>query len=170
MIEFLSIFATWQFLVLCLGIAAVTFVFRTTIEYAILNNPSMPGNSHSRFWRDFILVIFPVILGVVFAFTGKSFPYPEAIYEPYSRLLFSASAGLLSPTAYRVIKALFWRHAGQEPQVQNPYGPVFPQNPFQNPVFPQNPFQNPIFPQNSVTPTDQPSADDSGTDPSEPKV
>ena len=166
--ELLSIFITWQFLVLCLGIAAVTFVFRTTIEYAILNNPKMPGNSHSRFWRDFILVIFPVILGVVFAFAGKSFPYPEAIYEPYGRLLFSASAGLLSPTAYRVIKALFWRNAGQDPPNPQPYNPYFPSNPFpQNPIFPQNS----IFPQNPVIPgMDQSTADDSNRDPSEPKL
>lgn len=173
--ELLSIFITWQFLVLCIGIAAITFVFRTTIEYFILNNPRMPGNSKSRFWRDFVLVIFPIVVGVLFAFVGKSFPYPQAIYEPYARVLFTASAGLLSPTAYRVIKALLWRNAGgQDPPNPSPYGPFFPSNPFpQNPVFPQNPGfpQNPIFPQNPVIPgMEQPPVDYNNIDPTEPKV
>jgi hypothetical protein len=173
--DLLSIFITWQFLVLCVGIAAVTFVFRTTIEYFILNNPRMPGNSHSRFWRDFILVIFPIFVGVLFAFVAKSFPYPQAIYEPYARILFTASAGLLSPTAYRVIKALLWRNAGGEQPQQPPYNPFFPQNPNfpSNPMFPSNPNfpQNHIFPQNPIIPGMDPMSNDVGSeDPSDPKI
>jgi len=187
MTEFLSIFLTWQFLVLCVGIAAITFVIRTIIEYFILNNPRMPGNSQSRFWRDLALVILPIGLGILFAVFGKSFPYPEAISEPYSKFLFSSSAGLLSPTLYRVIKALFWKPTGIDYNpipypVYNPQiNPVYPVNPTPNP-FPINPFPNnsngPVLNNNfSSPPSPQPpvhplskTADDPSTDPIEPKI
>lgn len=112
--DVLSIFITWQFLVLCIGITAITAVIRTVVEYTILNNPKMPGNSNSKFWRDFFLVLLPIGLGVGFTWVGKTFPYPSVIVEPYSRFLFTSSAGLLSPTLYRVIKAMFWKTAGND--------------------------------------------------------
>lgn len=128
--ELLSIYLTWQFVVLCGGIAAITFLIRTTIEYFILNNPRLPGNSQSRFWRDFALVILPILLGILFAIFGKSFPYPTPLNEPYSKFLFSSSAGLLSPTLYRVIKALLWKSTLDNNQPYQPY-PLF-QNPSNN--------------------------------------
>jgi hypothetical protein len=120
--EFLAVFLTWQFLVLCVGIAAITFVIRTLVEYFILNNPKMPGNSSSRFWRDVALVILPILLGIVFPLIGRDFPYPLAIVDSSSKFLFSSSAGLLSPTLYRVIKALLWKNVSETaPQVVEQY-------------------------------------------------
>ena len=142
--EFLAIFITWQFLVLCLGIAAVTFIVRTIVEFAILNNPRMPGNSSSRLWRDVILVILPILLGILFFFVGKSFAYPTAITESYGKFLFSAVAGLLSPTLYRVIKAMLWNQANINP-TPSPYTPNFPPNPSPFPLFPPTNDPN-IFP------------------------
>ncbi len=116
--EFLSIFLTWQFLVLCVGIAAITFVIRTLIEYMILNNPKMPGTSQSRFWRDFVLVVLPIVLGMLFPFVSSDLSYPALVQDNASKFLFSASAGLLSPTLYRVIKALLWKNVSENsPQI-----------------------------------------------------
>ena len=120
--EFLSIFVTWQFLILCIGISAATFIIRTIIEFFILNNPKLPGNSQSRFWRDLVLVLLPLVLGIVFDFVAKSFPYPDAIVDPYSKFLICISAGLLSTTVYRVIRALLWQKVG----ITDPEIPVIP--------------------------------------------
>lgn len=114
--EFLAVFLTWQFVLLCLGIAAVTFLVRTLVEYFVLDNPNMPGNSKSRFWRDVFLVMFPVILGIAFPWIGKSFPYPLQIHDPYSKILFCSVAGFFSPTLYRVIKAMLWKEVSPDPQ------------------------------------------------------
>lgn len=119
----LSIFVTWQFLVLCIGITAITFIFRTTIEYFILNNPKMPGSSGSRFWTDLALPLFPIIVGMIFVFIAKSFPYPSVMTEEYSKFLFSISAGLLSPTLYRVIKALLWKDVNNGIPSTSSYNP-----------------------------------------------
>jgi hypothetical protein len=131
--EFLSIFLNWQFLVLCGGIAAVTFVIRTTVEFAILDNPHMPGSRESRFWREFVLVILPIVLGFIFPVIARSFTYPDVIHDIYSKFLFSASAGLLSPTLYRVIKALMWKNVGDtQPLAPLPPLPVLPVPVIQN--------------------------------------
>lgn len=116
--ELLSIYLNWQFIVLCVGISAICFIVRTIVEYAILNNPNLPGDSKNKFWRDVFLVLFPVLCGMAFPFIAKTFPYPAVVTETYSKFLFSASAGLLSPTAYRVIKALLWKNVSETaPQV-----------------------------------------------------
>lgn len=134
--EFLSIFLTWQFVLLALGISAITYVIRTIIEYCVLNNPKMPGNSASRFWRDFVLVLLPVALGMIFPLVGKSFPYPQIIHEAYSRFLFGSTAGLLSPILYRVIKAMLWRNASSNQPP--PYFPGFPVSPSNDtPILPK---------------------------------
>lgn len=120
--ELLSIFATWQFILLCTGISAFCFFVRTIIESMILNNPNMPGNSKSKFWRDVFLVLLPVVCGFVFPLFAKTFIYPVALTDIYSKFLFSSSAGLIAPTAYRVIKALLWKNVSDSaPEVVNQF-------------------------------------------------
>lgn len=177
--EFLSIFITWQFLVLCIGIAAVTFVIRTIIEFAILDNPHMPGNRASKFWREVVLVILPIVLGVVFAAVGKSFPYPAVISEAYSKFLFSASAGLLSPTLYRVIRALLWKNTTGE-QPMPPFQPI-PGLPAVDPnviagMVPNIPNVFPVVDSTTINPNQsvtvnlvQPTSDDLNKEPGEPE-
>lgn len=144
----LSLFLTWQFIALCVGITAVTFIFRTVVEYLVLNNPKLPGNSASRFWRDLALPLFPVLLGILFAISAKSFPYPGVINEFYSKFLFGISAGLFSPTLYRVIKAFLWKNAsnavsvfpviGGTPNVLPPNGEIVtPSTPAVEPAEPK---------------------------------
>lgn len=163
--EFLSIFITWQFLVLCVGITAITFIFKTIIEYSILNNPNMPGNSRSRFWRDLVLPLLPIILGVLFAIFAKSFPYPAVMTEIYSKFLFGISAGLLSPTLYRVIRAMLWKNVGNNDT---------PISPFPQPVFPTNTTEVNPTDTNPVSPTSQSEINSAGSgsdsDSSEPKI
>lgn len=125
--EFLSIFITWQFVLLCMSISAVTFFIRTIIEFTILDNPKMPGNSRSKFWRDCFLVLLPIVLGFLFPILGKTFPYPNQIVEPYSKFLFTSAAGLISPTLYRVIKALLWQNIpGGVQQIVQQINPMAP--------------------------------------------
>jgi len=165
--EFLSIFITWQFLVLCIGIAAVTFVFRTIIEFVILDNPRMPGNRTSKFWRDVVLVILPILLGATFAIVDTSFPYPAVISESYSKFLFSSSAGLLSPTLYRVIKALLWKNTTVVNDRPAPfYFPTDPNVQVIDPVTQTDPITGLV--QSVIVNIKPPTADDVNKEPSEP--
>lgn len=103
----LAVFISWQFLFFCLGIAALTFVFRKLLEFTILDNPSLPGNRNSRVWRELILPILPVIFGGFAGYLAKMYPYPMGLVNSsYGRISFGLVAGLLSGLIYRVIFAI----------------------------------------------------------------
>lgn len=102
---FLAIFS-WQFLLFCLGIAGVTFVVRKVVEYFVLDNPKMLGNSSSKLWRELLLPIGPVVGGALVGLVAAKYPYPEGINSVSGRVIFGLVAGLLSGLVYRVIAGM----------------------------------------------------------------
>jgi hypothetical protein len=103
----LSIFLTWQFIIFCLGLAAITFILRKIFEYFVLSNPKLPGTKNSLLWRGLLLPIAPVVNGGIAAYFAKEFPYPEDLgSSSYGRVSFGLVAGLLSGLVYRVIVGL----------------------------------------------------------------
>lgn len=95
---------SWQFLIFCLAIAAITFVIRRIVEY-ILDNPKIPASKTSKLWTELILPIMPVILGCVAGIVSKQYPYPTGLELTSGRIAFGLVAGLLSTLVYRVINA-----------------------------------------------------------------
>lgn len=105
--ELLKIFLSWQFMIFCLGLAAVGFIMRKIVEYTVLDNPRMPGNKNSMIWRTLILPIAPVITGAVAGYLAKNYPYPDGLgASEYGRISFGLVAGLLSGLVYRVINEI----------------------------------------------------------------
>jgi hypothetical protein len=96
---------SWQFVLFCLGIAAVTFVLRKAIEFFVLDNPKMPGTRASKFWNEFLLPVFPVVFGCLVGLFAKQYPYPDSLTSTSSHLTFGLVAGLFSGLVYRVAKA-----------------------------------------------------------------
>jgi uncharacterized membrane protein len=98
--DLLSQLFSWQFMLFCLGIAAITFVVRSTVEhtYVIL--------AQKKIWKELILPIFPVITGALIGAAATSYPYPEGFDSTSGRTMFGLVAGLLSGLLYRVIKSL----------------------------------------------------------------
>jgi len=84
----------------CLGIAAITFVVRSTVENAFVRL------SEAKIWKELILPIFPVIMGAIISAFATSYPYPEGFDSTSGRTMFGLVAGLLSGLLYRVIKSL----------------------------------------------------------------
>jgi len=97
---------SWQFLLFCLGIAAITFVIRKIVEFAILDNPKMPGNRFSKVWRELLLPIGPVFTGAIVAVLASKYPYPSEITSISGRFLFGLVAGFLSGLVYRIISGM----------------------------------------------------------------
>lgn len=101
----LQILMSWQFIIFSLGIVAITSIFRTLIEYLLANVKIM--TNESKLWKDLILPVFPVVLGLVAGIVMKEYPYPTGISSRDSRIIFGLVAGLLSTLIYRIVKALF---------------------------------------------------------------
>lgn len=96
----------WQFVFFALAIAAMTFVVKTVIEFAI-DNPNIPTgnmNKESRFWREVFLPISPVLIGAIAGFCVQVYPFPEGIESASARVMFGMVAGLLSGLLFRIIK------------------------------------------------------------------
>lgn len=111
----LQIFLSWQFVVFSLAIASIIFVIRTTVEYFIKNTKF----STKKMWQDLFLPILPVLIGALFAFLVKSYPYPNNLTSTGNRVVFGVVAGLLSGLLYRVIKSLVSQKIGSESEPKN---------------------------------------------------
>lgn len=104
--ELLSALLSYQFVLLCLAIAAVTYVIRLLVEFFILDNPKMPGTRASKLWRDVLLPIAPYVNGILIGVFIKSGIYPNVIASTGSRIEFALVAGSLSGLVYRVISGV----------------------------------------------------------------
>lgn len=91
-------FLSWQFVFFSLGVMAVIFVLRTTLEYCFSSLKT------SNLWNSLILTISPVILGGLMAFLLKAYPYSTGLTSSGDHILFGAIAGLFSGLIFRVVK------------------------------------------------------------------
>lgn len=97
---------SWQFVLFCLAISAMVFVFRSFIEYGIENWTYL--STTSKLWNKLILPILPIVLGTLSALIAKKYPYPDELHTISARVAFGLVAGLFSGLVYRIIKgALF---------------------------------------------------------------
>lgn len=94
---------SYQFILFCLCLAAITYVLRLTVQFFILDNPQMPGSRASAFWKELLLPIAPVVNGAVLGFLVKGSIYPEIVIDKAGRVMFGLVAGLLSGLVYRVV-------------------------------------------------------------------
>lgn len=97
---------SWQFILFCLGIAALTFVVRKVVEF-ILDNPKVPASKTSKFWTELFLPVLPIILGLILAILAKQYPYPMTdSASGLVRGFFGAVAGMFSGLIYRIMSGM----------------------------------------------------------------
>lgn len=93
-------FLTWQFVMFSLFVAAIMFVLRTIVEFAI------PKAKTSALWNSLLLMILPVILGGFLGWIFKAYPYSTGLDTQLDHLAYGSVAGLLSTILFKVIKEL----------------------------------------------------------------
>jgi len=102
----MDFFVSWQFIIFCLGISGIIYVIRTNVEYLLRNNRRF--SKKSKIWRDLILPVLPVFVGICFAFLFKSYPYPKELSFEGGKIIFGIVSGLLSGLVYRVFKGVLY--------------------------------------------------------------
>jgi hypothetical protein len=95
----ISTLLSWHFLLFCLSIYAIIFVFRTIIEYFF------PHFTEGHLWNNLILLVLPPVVGGVLAYYATQYAYPSQLSNLTNRLMFGGTAGLFSSFIYRVLKA-----------------------------------------------------------------
>lgn len=117
----LQMLLSWQFIVFGLAIAALIFVIRQFIEYAISNWIKLSKKSKLlKLWNNLFLPILPVLLGALSGFLVKTYPYPNGLSTTGGRVVFGLVAGLMSGLLYRVIKSLLFQKVTVEPDSEKP--------------------------------------------------
>lgn len=94
---------SYQFILFCLGLSAITYVIRLAVQFFILDNPKMPGSRTSKLWTELLLPIAPVVNGALLGWLIKTSLYPTGVHETVGRVFFGLVAGLFSGLVYRVI-------------------------------------------------------------------
>lgn len=98
----LSMLLSWQFILFCLGIAALTYVIRLIVEYVL----GQLNKLKSKLWNELLLPIGPVVSGPVIAWYFESYPYPSDLKQIGGRVVFGLVAGLFSGLVYKIVKGL----------------------------------------------------------------
>lgn len=95
-----------SFVLLALAIAALTFVLRKVIEFALDSSKIPTGNMSktSRVWTEVVLPISPIVLGGLIGLVATMYPFPEGLTTTSARVLFGLVAGFLSGLVYRLVK------------------------------------------------------------------
>ncbi len=94
---------SYQFILFCLGLAAITYVLRLVVQFFVLDNPKLPGTRASALWKELLLPIAPVVNGALLGWLVKTSLYPEVVTGTAGRVFFGLVAGLLSGLVYRVV-------------------------------------------------------------------
>ena len=95
---------SWQFVLFCVAVSAITFIVRSTVDYILNNTGHLAKDNH--LWTNLILPILPIVLGPVGAFFAEQYPYPLEITSASGRIAFGLCAGLLAGLVWRWIKAV----------------------------------------------------------------
>lgn len=113
MIDPFVILICWQFVLLSLAIAGMTYPIRLLIEYVVKSAKSV------SFWTDVVLPALPIGVGAIMAcFT--SFPTPDMIASPIAHLCWGLVAGMFSSTMFRLTKAVLKSGVLSQPVVAKP--------------------------------------------------
>ena len=92
-------FLTWQFVLFCMFVFAVTSVIRNFVEFFYKDA------KNNKLWTTLILTTMPIMLGGCMGFFLKG-PYPDGITNKDSQVVYGVVAGLLCGTLYRVLKGM----------------------------------------------------------------
>ena len=93
-------FLTWQFVMFSLFVAAIMYVLRTIVEYAI------PKAKTAKLWNSLLLMILPVIIGGLMGWLLKAYPYATGLTSIGDHIGYGSVAGLLSTIVFKVVKEL----------------------------------------------------------------
>lgn len=95
---------SWQFILFCLSVTAITHVTKIISEFIFHYRNIEPNKCH--WWKELVLPILPVILGASLAAAAVQYPYPIEIISISGRLAFGLCSGLLSGLVWRVVKSI----------------------------------------------------------------
>ena len=101
--EIIQALLSIPFLFAALLVAALTKFIRTIIEF-IIQSPRIPFEKTNHVYRKLFLPLLPLSIGLLIAFSGVPYPYPQDFSSTLAKAAFWLSSSLLSSLVYNLIK------------------------------------------------------------------
>lgn len=99
-----AVFANWQTVLFCLGIAIATHVVRTVVQAL------WKGSATSDLWNEVAVRVGPIGTGVLLVFASPAFPWPTQIVgSKLGMAFYGATCGVGSAYVYAAFKS--WLNA-----------------------------------------------------------
>ena len=103
----LEIFATWQTLMLGIGIYVLSFALRRVVE------TGWEKVKKNKWWNEVALPFTPIAIGILLALFAKKFPWPVPVKDSYSaKILYGLVCGVCCGWFYGRIRSFIT--AGQD--------------------------------------------------------
>ena len=96
----INVLLSFSFVMFCIMTAAFVFVVRKIVEQF------WSKAKDTKWWRDLLLPIMPIIFGGLIGLVAKMYPYPGDIKSASGRIMFGVAAGMLGGNIYRAIKSM----------------------------------------------------------------
>jgi len=96
----INILLSFSFVMFCIMTAAFVFVVRKVVEHF------WSKANATKWWRDLLLPIMPIIFGGLIGLVAKMYPYPADVKSLSGRVIFGVVAGMLGGNVYRTIKSI----------------------------------------------------------------
>jgi len=101
-----------NFILFCLGLNAITYIFRTIVEYFLKDKENM-------LWNKLVLPLFPLLMGGIIAYFAKGYQYFDGNIGDTARIFFGLTAGTFSGLAYQIVNGVFKEKIQQFKEKQN---------------------------------------------------
>lgn len=113
---------TWSTLLFSLCVFIVTYLIRTSMELLFPTlSKKTPLNSAQLVWEEVVLLVLPVLLGVGLVVALPQWPFPAALTDSRSRMVYGAVCGFFSTWSYRLARTVLTTQFSVDPgQVLTP--------------------------------------------------
>ncbi len=106
-----SAFISWQTVMLCLTIYLISYIVRT------IGDNTSDKIKENRYWREIILPLLPIFIGVLLSIIPTPFPWPLNFGDfVFAKIMYSAICGQFSGWVYNRAKS--WISSGKETVAQ----------------------------------------------------
>ncbi len=109
--KFIETFLSWQLIMFCLSVSAVTFVFKKFITYGVKKVRVL--KKFNDFWMEVLMPTIPVIMGGFMSYILTSYPFPPEANDTSSRVFFGIVAGMFSGLVYKIVKSFLTQKKNQ---------------------------------------------------------
>jgi hypothetical protein len=116
--EMFEVFASWQTMLVCLGVFLAVFAVRRVLETALGDKLKQ-----NKWWYEVALPLMPIVIGASLGALAKNFPWPMVIGDNiWARIMYGGICGLSSGWVYSRFRSIMktWNSGSDSATADSP--------------------------------------------------